>query len=250
MKRADLLLVALGVALGVVAWAVLAQRAGPLLLPTPTAVLAALGAERAQLIEATRQTTISAVLGLTLATGVGVGLAVLSWVSRALRLTLLPYVVLLQIIPIVAIAPLLVVWLGYGASVALTTAAIASFYPIFSATSTGLISPDAALVDLLRLYGASRPRELLLLRLPAALPALFAGLRSAAGLSVIGAIVGEFVGSNGFPKTLGYLVVFGTRSARMDLAFAAIVLAALLALVVHGLISAVERRAVGRWFGS
>jgi NitT/TauT family transport system permease protein len=166
------------------------------------------------------------------------------------RAALVPYTVLLQIVPIVAIAPMLVIWLGYGTRVAATTAAIAAFYPVYSAATTGLRAPSQELVDLLRLYGASRPQELWLLRLPAALPSLFAGLRTAAGLAVIGAIVGEFVGSNGAPPTLGWLVMFSARSARTDLCFAAIACAAAIALTLHGALRLAERRAIGRWYGA
>ncbi len=235
---------------GLVLWAVLAERAGPLLLAGPVEVAGALVSGRAQLAGATLRTAISAVGGLGLAAVLGVALAVGAWWSRTLRAALLPYTVVLQVVPIVAIAPLLVVWLGYGTAVALTTAVIAAFYPIYSAATTGLAAPARELVDLLTLYGAGRSRELLLLRLPAALPSLFSGLRSAAGLSVIGAIVGEFVGSNGYPPTLGYLVVYSARSARPDLCFAAIVCAAALALTQHAALRFVETRAIGRWYGT
>ncbi len=241
---------ALAVLGGLVLWAVVAERVGPLLLAGPVDVARALVAERARLGEATLRTAVSAIGGLGAAALLGVALAVGAWWSRALRAALLPYTVVLQVVPIVAIAPLLVVWLGYGTAVALTTAVIAAFYPVYSAATTGLAAPPRELVDLFALYGAGRPRELWLLRLPAALPALFSGLRSAAGLSVIGAIVGEFVGSNGYPPTLGYLVVFSARSARPDLCFAAIVCAAALALAQHGALRLLERRAIGRWYGA
>lgn len=245
-----LLTPALAVAAGLVLWALLAERAGPLLLAGPADVARALLSEHARLAEATLLTALSAVGGLALATALGVLLAVGAWWSRALRAALLPYTVVLQVVPIVAIAPLLVVWLGYGTGVALTTAVIAAFYPVYSATTTGLSAPARELVDLFALYGAGRARELWLLRLPAALPALFSGLRSAAGLSVIGAIVGEFVGSNGYPPTLGYLVVFSARSARPDLCFAAIACAAALALAQHAVLRLLEARAIGRWYGA
>ena len=234
---------------GVVLWALLAERVGPLLLAGPVDVVRAGWEKRGTLGEATFHTAVSAVGGLAIASLAGVLVAIGAWWSRALRAALLPYTVVLQVVPIIAIAPLLVTWLGYGTPVSLCTAIIASFYPIYSATSTGLEAPGRELVDLLRLYGASRLRELTFLRLPAALPALFSGLRSAAGLSVIGAIVGEFVGSNGFPPTLGYLVVYSARSARPDLCFAAIAGAAALALSLHALLRALERRAIGRWYG-
>jgi len=239
----------LAVLAGLAAWALVAHRAGPLLLAGPVEVLQALDSERARLFEATARTAVSAVGGLALATALGLLLAVGAWWSRALRAALLPYTVVLQVIPIVAIAPLLVVWLGYGTAVALATATLAAFYPVYSAATTGLAAPPRELVDLFHLYGATRLRELVLLRLPAALPALFSGLRSAAGLAVIGAIVGEFVGSNGFPPTLGYLVVYAARSARPDLCFAAIVGAAVLALSLHVVVRWAERRAIGRWYG-
>lgn len=241
---------ALALAAGGLAWHLAARRAGPLLLPTPAAVAAALGRDADRLAEATLQTALAAGLGLVAALALGVGAAVAAWASDVLRRALLPYAVLLQVIPIVAIAPLLVVWLGYGRGVSTTTAVIAAFYPVYSAASTGLAAPAEELVDLLRLYGAPRWRELVDLRLVAALPALFSGVRSAAGLAVIGAIVGEFVGSNGVPPTLGQLVVYGARAARLDLSFAAVACAAGLALALHGAVRLAEARAVGRWYGA
>ncbi|HND32474.1 MAG TPA: ABC transporter permease subunit, partial [Myxococcota bacterium] len=139
---------------------------------------------------------------------------------------------------------------GYGSTVALVTASIASFYPVYAATATGLMAPSVEQVDLLRLYGAGRAQELWYLRLPAALPALFSGLRTAAGLSVIGTIVGEFVASNGLPPTLGFLVISGARAARTDLSFAAVVCAGALAMVFSALLGMLERRLIGRWYGA
>lgn len=241
---------AVGIGVGLAAWTALAASAGPLLVASPWAVVVALAVERARLGEATAQTALAGLGGLALATVLGVLAAVASWWSRALREALSPYTVALQVVPIIAIAPLLVVWLGYGQGVALVTSVLAAFYPIFSAATTGLVAPAQELVDLFRLYGASRLQELMGLRLVAALPALFSGLRSAAGLAVIGAIVGEFVGSNGVPATLGWLVVFSARSARPDLCFAAIVCAAALALALHAGLRVLERRTIGWWYGA
>lgn len=241
---------ALSIAVGVVAWHLLARRVGPILLATPGDVVHALVLERSRLLEATLHTALAGVGGLLLAVLLGVTAAMVAWASRALGAALVPYTILLQVVPIVAIAPMLVVWLGYGTPVALTTALIAAFYPVYAAASTGLRAPTQDLVDLFHLYGATTAQELLLLRLPFALPALFAGLRTAAGLAVIGAIVGEFVGSNGAPPTLGWLVVFAARGARSDLCFAAIACAALLALALHGVLRYAERRAIGHWYGA
>lgn len=239
-----------GLALGLAAWQLLAARVGPLLLPSPLSVLLALWTERALLVGATLQTAEGALAGLGVAVAAGVLVAVASWASGALRAALAPWAVLVQVVPIVAVAPLLIVWVGYGFPVAAITAAIASFYPVFSAASTGLVAPQAEWVELLRLYRASRWRELWDLRVPAALPAFFSGLRSAAGLAVIGGIVGEFVGSNGDPPTLGSLVVQAQRSAALDLGFAAIGMASGLALCLHGLVRLAERRLIGRWYGA
>lgn len=237
------------VAVGLAAWALFAHVAGPLLLPDPPEVLAALVAERGRLAEAFRETALAAVGGLLVAFVLGCLAAAVSWWSGWVKHVLAPWTVLVQVVPIVAIAPLLVVWLGYGRGVSLCTASIASFHPVFTAASSGLRSASDDLVDLFRLTGATRLRELVQLRAWVALPTLFAGLRTAAGLAVIGAIVGEFVGSNGSPPSLGYTVLFASRSAHPDQAFAAILLAAALALGMGGAIGALERRVVGRWFG-
>ncbi|GDX80074.1 ABC transporter permease [Deltaproteobacteria bacterium] len=250
MTGRERLVVAGSLAGGVLLWALVAHRAGPLLLPTPGAVLLALWDERLKLERAALETGIAALGGLAVASVFGVLAAAAAWWSRALRLAVLPYTVLVQIVPIVAIAPMLVVWLGYGRGVALSTAAIASFYPIYSAAQTGLVAPSTDLVDLYRLLGASRLQELLGLRAWAALPALFSGLRTAGGLAVIGAIVGEFIGSNGSPPTLGYTVLFASRSARSEVAFAAILVAGALALAIGAVTGWLERRWIGRWYGA
>lgn len=244
-------IIALGaIFLGFVGWWAVARSVGPLLLPTPGEVGAALWTGRSKLAEAAFQTGTAALGGLTLAGVLGVAAAVAGFWSRGLKAALVPYTLLIQVVPIVAIAPLLVVWLGYGRSVALVTAAVAAFYPVFSTATTGLVSASPDWVALFRLYGASRFRELWSLRLVAALPSLFAGLRTAGGLAVIGAIVGEFVGSNGSPPTLGYLIVFGARSAELGLCFAAVSVSAGLALFFLAVMSVAERRLVGRWFGA
>ncbi len=234
---------------GLGTWWGLAVWVGPLLLPSPPEVLAASVQQSGRLVEAATYTSLATLLALCMATLLGVATAVLSWWSPAAGRALLPYTVLVQVVPIVAIAPLLVVWLGYGTGVATVTGAIAAFFPVYSACATGLRAPSQDLVDLFALYRASRSAELWRLRLPAALPVLLSGLRTAAGLAVIGAIVGEFVGSNGFPVSLGYLVVYAARSANLGLCFAAIFAAAALALILHALIGVAERHAVGRWYG-
>ena len=241
---------ALSLRAGIGLWALLAAQLGPFLLPSPWAVGAALASDPAQLLTAARTTLAASSAGFLIAAILANAAASLSWASAAIRLALDPWITLLQILPIIAIAPMLTIWLGYGGQVAAVTAAVAAFYPIYSAAGTGLRAPGEDLVDLLRLYGADRFQEWRLLRARACLPALFSGLRTAAGLSVIGAMVGEFTGSNGDPPSLGFLILFGTRSARLDLSFAAILLSGVLAVGLQWLIGWTERRSIGAWYGT
>jgi NitT/TauT family transport system permease protein len=239
----------LAAALGLAAWAALSARLPAALLPSPGEVLAAAGASAGALLRASAETAASALLGLALAWGLGLGAAVsfLRW--RPLEAALYPYALLVQTMPVVAIAPLLVVWLGYGRPVAVVTTAIVCFFPVLTAAHVGLRSTAATELELFALYGASWLQELRLLRLPAALPYLFGGLRTTGGLAIIGAIVGELVGSNGSPPSLGFLVLRAARSADTGLSFAAIFSAAALALGLFGLVRWAERRLIGAWFG-
>ncbi len=246
MRRALPLAVAL---LLLLAWSLASRSISPLLLPGPGAVLAALGEHGHRLLEATWTTASSSLLGLALASIFGLGGAALFLRSRWVELALYPYALLLQTLPIVAIAPLLVVWLGYGRPVAVVTAAIVSFFPVLTAGNLGLRATDPAQVELLRLHGATWWQELRILRLPASLPYLFAGYRTAVGLSVIGAIVGEFVGSNGLPPSLGNLVLRSAGSADTALTFAAVGASTLLALLLFGGLRVLEHLSIGRWHG-
>lgn len=236
--------------LALLGWWALSQRVAEVLLPSPWQVAEAAWDQRSRLAEATLWTARSAGLGLAAAAAVGFGGAVAFLRSRWLEVALYPYAVLLQTVPVVAVAPLLLVWLGYGPPVAAVTAAMVSFFPLLTAANLGLRAPSTAQLELLRLHGATWWQTLWLLRLPAALPFLFAGLRTAVGLAVIGAIVGEFVASNGDPPCLGNLVVFSARSARTATTFAAIACATVLALGAFGLVRWLEARVIGPWYGA
>lgn len=243
------LLPALGALSVLLVWGAAAMNAPPALLPSPHEVLEAAWAARATLAQATWTTGTCAVAGLAVASTLGLLGGVLFLRSRWLEAAFYPYALLVQTLPIVAIAPLLVVWLGYGRPVAVAAAAIASFFPVLTAAHMGLRAASAAELELLSLYGASWFQTLWKLRLPAALPFLFTGLRTAGGLSVIGAIVGEFVGSNGQPPSLGFLVLRAARTAQTGQSFAAIACATALSVALFSLARAVERRAIGPWYG-
>lgn len=231
-------------------WVLLAARTPVVLLPGPLEVLSAAVAGREALLEATLHTGLASLAGLGVAVVLGLGGAVLFHLSRPLELALYPYALLLQTLPVIAVAPLLVVWLDYGTPVAIASAAIVAFFPVLTSAHRGLSAASPDQVELLRLYGASRWQELARLRAPTALPFLLTGLRSAGGLAVIGAVVGEFVGSNGVPRSLGYQVLYAIRTSSTDLSFAAIGCAASLSLGYFLLVRWLERRLVGRWHGS
>lgn len=218
----------------------------PLILPRPSAVLAAAIGESASLLPALAATARAVLLGLMLSSTVGVAAAVAlassPWVQRAFY----PYAIFFQIVPIVAIAPLLVIWFGYGPRAVIAAAAVVSVFPVIANTLAGLLSVDSNLRDLFRLYGASRFATLWKLSLPWALPFLLTGLRIAAGLAVIGAIVGEFVGGGG----LGVVVLGAMRQQRTDLVFAAIGYASLLGLGLFAAVGAVSRVALRHWHAS
>jgi NitT/TauT family transport system permease protein len=221
------------------------------LLPTPSAIAAVAASELRPLSSAALTTGRTALLGFLSSLGVGVLAAVVLGSSRLLERALYPYTLFLQTVPIVAIAPLLVLWFGPGARAVTVSSFIVSLFPVIANTLTGLRSVEPALRDLFRLYGARRLAMLWKLELPAALPHLFTGLRIASGLAVIGAIVGEFVA--GFAEDsagLGILVLSAYRQLRTDLLFAAVLAASGLGLSLFGAVSLAGARMMRRWHPS
>jgi NitT/TauT family transport system permease protein len=206
-------------------------------------VLAALIDSRDELAAAMAKTSAAALIGFALSTAVGITVAVLLSSSRAIQRAFYPYAVFFQTVPIIAIAPLLVIWFGYGMKTVIASAFIVSIFPVIANTLTGLLSTDPALQDLFRLYGAV---TLVTLRFPAALPQILTGLRVASGLAVIGAIVGEFIGGQG----LGSVVDIARTQQRVDKVFAAVLLASALGLALFGLINLISALTLRRWHAS
>jgi NitT/TauT family transport system permease protein len=181
----------------------------------------------------------------------GVLVAVVLASSRVLERALYPYTVFLQTVPIVAVAPVLVQWFGAGFRAVAVSALIVSVFPVIANTLHGLRSVDPALRDLFRLYGAGRAATLIKLEVPAALPSVVTGLRVAAGLSVIGALVGEFVA--GYAEDgagLGITVLEANRQLRTDLLFAAVLSASLLGLFIFGSVNLFGYLVLRRWHPS
>jgi NitT/TauT family transport system permease protein len=164
---------------------------------------------------------------------------------------LYPIATLLQMVPLVAIAPLLVIWCGYGPRTAVASAAIVSVFPVLAATLDGMRGTDRGLVELFGTLRAGRLQRWWKLELPWAIPSIVTGLRVAAGLSVIGAIVGEFVGAfAGDESPVGILILSAMRENRTDLVFAAVAVAAIVGFVLFGLVSLGGWLLLRRWHAS
>lgn len=235
---------------GLLVWelAVFVTKPAAYLLPPPSAIARAAFADAATLIGACITTGTSALLGFLLSAFVGVLIAIVLSSSRLVERAFHPYAILLQTVPIVAIAPLLVLWFGVGVRAVTASAFIVSVFPVITNALAGIRSVDPALRDLFRLYGASRAAVLFRLELPSATFSIATGLRVASGLAVIGAIVGEFVAgfAEGRPG-LGIVVMTSYRQLRTDLLFAAVGCSALLGMLLFGAVSGGAYLLLRRW---
>ncbi|GHO75787.1 nitrate ABC transporter permease [Ktedonobacter sp. SOSP1-85] len=215
-----------------------AGRIDAMLVPAPSAILEALGNKRDVLLTHSIQTMLETVLGLALATVLGVAIAVAIDLSSWLRRALYPLLVASQTIPMVALAPLLLVWFGFDILPKVILVVLYCFFPITVACADGLLSVDPDLVRLMRSMRASRWQILWLVRLPGAMPSFFSGLRIAATYSVTGAIIGEYVGAE---QGLGIFMQTSANAHAIVLVFAAIVITTVLSLALFALVSLVER---------
>nr|WP_302474368.1 ABC transporter permease subunit [Roseococcus sp. MDT2-1-1] len=220
----------------------------PWILPGPVAIAEALVADWPLLFRSLLMTLRIALLALALAVAAGVLLAVLFAQSRWLERALFPYAVILQVTPIVAIAPLILIWVDSVPVALLICAWIVAFFPILSNTVLGLNSADPNLRDLFRLHGATRWQTLRLLRLPSALPFFLAGLRVAGGLALIGAVVAEFVaGAGGAGSGLAFRILEAGYQLRIPRMFAALALISAAGIAIFAALGWVQRRALRRW---
>ncbi|MEC5161376.1 MULTISPECIES: ABC transporter permease [unclassified Janthinobacterium] len=212
------------------------------LLPAPLEVAAAVGEHAGVLASATLATLKEALFGYALAVVLGVALAALMSQSRLIERSIYPYAVLLQTVPVVAVAPLIVLWCGYNERSVVLISLIMSLFPIVNNTLLGLRSTSRNLTELFALHGASRWTVFRKLRLPAALPHTIAGLRISAGLSVVGAIVGEFIiGSGNEQGGLGVQIVFAQGRMYTALLFAEVIAATMLGFLLFATVSGAGR---------
>lgn len=230
---------------------VVAAKVPPYLLPRPTAVLATLRDDAPLLLAALWGTAEAALLGFAFSAILGVLAAVVLSSSGLVRRAFYPYAVFFQTVPIIAVAPLLINWLDPGLPAVATCAFIVSVFPVIANTLTGLLSTDPNLLDLFRLYGARRVATLGKLRMPSALPSLFGGLRVAAGLAVIGAVVAEFlVGQLGEGAGLGVTIYGAARVGRTDRVFAGVLLTSVLGLALFGAVNLASYLMLRKWHAS
>ncbi len=190
-------------------------------------------------------------MALAAAVIVGVTLAVLFTQSKWLEMSLLPYAVILQVTPIVAIAPLIIIWAGDINLALLICAWIVAFFPILSNTILGLNSADHNLVNLFQLYGASRWQTMRYLKLPAALPYFLAGLKISGGLALIGAVVAEFVaGTGGSASGLAYRILEAGYQLKIPRVFAALLMISLSGIAIFLCTSWISHMLLRRWHES
>jgi NitT/TauT family transport system permease protein len=210
----------------------------PYLVPLPIAVVKEIWQRSEVLLVAAVWTSIEIWLGFLLAVALGLGLAIPIAYSRTLESAVLPIVVVQQVVPKVAVAPLFLIWLGYGLSPKILVAALIAFFPILMNTIKGLRTVDVELTQWIGTLGASRFQLFTKLAMPWALPYTFAAMKVAITFAVVGAVVGEFVGSD---RGLGYIILQSTNVLDTKLTFAALVVLSLVGILSYWFILLAER---------
>ncbi len=244
--------IAIGV-LFLAAWEAVVRLRGipPYILPAPTAIAVSLWLDGPSLLGSLLVTLRITLAALAAAALIGGAIALLFSFSRILELSLFPYAVILQVTPIVAIAPLIIIWVRTPFLALLVCAWIVAFFPIVSNTTVGLNSADRNLLSLFQLYGASKGQILLYLRVPTALPYFLAGLRISGGLALIGAVVAEFVAGTGGAETgLAFRILEAGYRLAIPRMFAALFLLSLTGIIIYLVLDFISRRLLRRWHES
>lgn len=218
------------------------------ILPAPSGIIGAFMAAPLLLLGSLLSTLVVTALALAASVVLGAALAIGMASSRLARAAVLPWAVALQVTPIVAIAPLIIVWVGDPFAALIACATIVAFFPVFSNTAAGLAAAPPDLVDLFRLNGATRWQTMALLRIPAALPLFLAGLRISGGLALVGAVVAEFVaGSGGFASGLAFRILEAGYRLQIPRMFAALALLSAAGIAINAALSGLERALLRRW---
>lgn len=223
----------------------------PFILPKPTDVVAAAIKDWDLLWPAMQITIVEAVIGFILSAVIGIGVSILLASSRIIEISLYPYAVILQTIPVIAIAPIVVIWFGSGFNSIIIISFLIGFFPIVSNTLMGLNSVDKNMVDLFQLYNASKWQTMWKLRIPAAMPYIMSGLKVSCTLSIIGAITGEYIaGIGGGKGGLGYAITVAAVQLKTPYLFACAIAGALFGIVFYLIVSFISRLVLNSWHES
>ena len=221
------------------------------ILPKPTDVVAAAIKDWHLLWPAMQITIVEAVIGFSLSAVIGIGVSILLASSRIIEISLYPYAVILQTIPVIAIAPIVVIWFGSGFNSIVIISFLIGFFPIVSNTLMGLNSVDKNMVDLFQLYNASKWQTMWKLRIPAAMPYIMSGLKISCTLSIIGAITGEYIaGIGGGKGGLGYAITVAAVQLKTPYLFACAIAGALFGIVFYLIVSFISRLVLSSWHES
>ena len=238
------------VALAVGAWAAVKSVLDikDFVLPSPLAVLEAFRADAAGFIGGAWETLLSATTGFAIAAAGGVLVASALSLSRLVERSVYPLTLLFQMVPLIAVAPLLVIWFGNGRPAIVAATVIVAIFPVIANTLAGLRARDPGLDELFGVLGAGRLTTWWKLALPSSVPSMVTGLRIAAGLATIGTITGEFMASaSGERVPLGIQITTGMRSFATDRIFVAVLLAACVGFVLFGAVSLASRLLLAKW---
>jgi NitT/TauT family transport system permease protein len=241
-------LILLCVLIGIWHLAIVAYDIKKFVMPTPLSVLGSFQKDGLDLLRATGVTALAAGTGFLASLFLGSLIAVGFAESKIVRTSCYPYAILLQTVPVVAIAPLIIIWSGSGFRSVVIISFIISLFPIITNGCTGMLAIDSDLMDLFRLHRASRWRIILKLRLPNCVPYLMTGAKISSGLAIIGAIVGDFLVGHGQDKYgLGFLILQSRDRLRMDKLFAAVICSTLLGVLIFAGMSLLSRTILKRW---
>lgn len=240
-------------------WAVGYWQIKKFVLPAPSAIWETLtdefntmlDSDAPTLFDAAWSTLLTTLSAFALASASGILLAALFASSRLAEAMLSPYAVILQVTPVVAIAPFVLIWVGLDNAwiAVLILAWIVAFFPVLASTTAGLKAADSNLRDLFRLYRASRWQTLTRLLLPSSLPYLLTGLKTAGGLALIGAVVAEFAAASGSSGGLAWRILEAGNRLQIEKMFAALILLALMGIVIYAILSLTEWLMLRRWHG-
>lgn len=223
----------------------------PFIFPKPTDVLTAAAEDWRILWDAVRITVVESVIGFLLSAVIGIAVSLLLASSIIMERSIYPYAIILQTIPVVAVAPLVVIWFGAGYNSIVVIAFLIGFFPVISNTLMGLNSVDSSMDELFTLYNSSKWQKMWKLRLPAAMPYIMAGLKISCTLSIVGVIVGEYVaGIGGGKGGLGYAITIAAVQMKTPFLFACGIAAAILGISFYLIVSLIAKRVLGSWHES